>query len=356
MPDILLFGATGYTGRLTARALARRGADFAIAGRSRAKLEALAEETGGPEARVAAVGDTDALVAALQDVRVLVTCVGPFLHLGDTAVAAALEAGCHYVDSTGEGPFIHRLIREHDSAARAAGIAMAPALGFDETPADLAATLAAEGLDKPDLVLTYALPSAPSSGTAKSIIDIATSRGPWIVDGAVVEVGPAEHERWAPMPPPLGPRLSSSFPLAEGHLAPLHLDLNGLRLFVTVDRGPALALKTIPLLRAAVALPGVRGGLATIIDRTVTDPEGERRQGLWTILAEARSKDRWRNVVLTGKDVYGITAETLSTAALRMSEPDFSESGVISPVQAVGKEKLQKELTEQGVSIQTYDS
>ena len=63
MPDILLFGATGYTGQLTAHALARRGADFAIAGRSRDKLEALASVTGNPDVRIAGVGDVDALSA-----------------------------------------------------------------------------------------------------------------------------------------------------------------------------------------------------------------------------------------------------------------------------------------------------
>lgn len=356
MPDILLFGATGYTGKLTAHALARRGASFAIAGRNRSKLEHLAAETGDPEVRVAAVGDTDALVAALDGVRVMITCVGPFLHLGDTAVEAALEAGCHYIDSTGEGPFIRRLIQEHDGRAREAGIAMAPALGFDEVPADVAATLAAEDLDKPDLVMTYALPSAPSAGTAKSVIDIVTSSGPWIVDGKTVEISAGEQARWSPMPPPLGPRRAISFPLAEGHLAPLHLDLAGLRLFVTTGRGQATAIKGLPLAKAFLALPGVRQGLEALIDKTVSGPEGRAREGAWTILAEAHSGDRHRNVVLSGRDVYGITAETLSAGAVRMTEPDFSKTGVISPVEAVGKDRLQKELIEQGVSVETFES
>ena len=357
MPDILLFGATGYTGRLTARALARRGADFAIAGRNRSKLEQLAAETDDPEIRVAAVGDVDALVDALDGVKTMITCVGPFVKLGDTAVEAALAAGCHYIDSTGEGQFIRRLITEHDGRAREAGIAMAPALGFDEVPADVTATLAAEGLERPDITMTYAVPSAPSPGTAKTVIDsIVTSVGPWIVDGKTVDIRAGEHERWSPMPSPLGPRRAVSFPLAEGHLAPLHLDLNGLSLYVSVGRAQALALKGLPLAKVMLGLPGLRSGLATLIEKTVAGPEGDARDAAWTILAEARSGDSIRNVAMMGKDVYGVTAETLSAAAVRMAEPDFEETGVISPVQAVGLDRLQKELTAQGVSIDIYES
>src|SRR5688500_16072339 len=121
MPEVLLFGATGYTGRLTAQALARRGADFAVAGRDRAKLERLAASTGNPDVRVAQVGDVDALADALADVKVLITCVGPFSELGSTAVEAALKAKVHYIDSTGEGPFIGELIESKAEQAREAG-------------------------------------------------------------------------------------------------------------------------------------------------------------------------------------------------------------------------------------------
>lgn len=356
MPDILLFGATGYTGKLTAQALARRGADFAIAGRNHAKLEALAAETNDPEIRVADAGDVDALVDALEGVKVMITCVGPFVQVGHSAVEAALRAGCHYIDSTGEGVFIRDLITHHDLAARDRGIAMAPALGFDEVPADVAATLATEGFTNSDLTLTYALPSTPSSGTAKSVIGIVCSEGQWIVDGETVEIRAGQHERWAPMPPPLGPRLSVSYPLAEGHLAPLHLDLHNLRLYGTAARPQAIALKALPLLRPVVTFGPVQSALEGLIDRAVKPPQGKARNAPWTILAEATSEGQRRNVALAGRDVYGLTAETLTAAALHMSEEDFSGTGVLSPVQAVGIDRLQKELIDHGVSIDVYES
>ena len=212
MPDILVFGATGYTGKLVAHALAERGASFVIAGRDQAKLEALAASTGDPEVRVASVGDVDGLVAALEDCRVLLTCVGPFSELGWTAVDAALRARVNYLDSTGESSFVGRLISECDARARSAGIAMAPALGFDEVPADVAATLAAEGLDRPGVVLTYALPSSGSNGTIKSALVNLVGSGPWIRGGRQVTISAGQHSRWSPMPPPLGPKPGDLLP------------------------------------------------------------------------------------------------------------------------------------------------
>src|SRR5687768_3023628 len=102
MPDIVLFGATGYTGRLTAKALQNRGAKFIVAGRDARKLEKLAQQTDAADLAVCAVGDVDALTKSLSSARVLVTCVGPFVDLGWTAVEAALKAGVNYIDSTGE--------------------------------------------------------------------------------------------------------------------------------------------------------------------------------------------------------------------------------------------------------------
>ena len=358
MPDVLLFGATGYTGRLTAHALARRGASFVVAGRNASKLEALATETGAADARVAAAGDVDALADALHDVRVLVTCVGPFMKMGDTAVDAALRAKVHYVDSTGEGPFIRRLIDERNDDALRAGIAMAPAMGFDEVPGDVVATVAAAGFERPDLALTYAIPSGPSAGTLRSILDIVTSPGQWIEGGRATPIRAGQQERWAPMPPPLGPRRGTSFPLAIGHLAPLHLDLERFRTYVTVGSWERLGLKAfVPSLRLALAAPGGRALIERVIERAPEGPDEEARaRSKFTILGEAIAGDGWRNVVVTGADPYGLTGELLAAAALRMAEDGYDKSGVMSPVQAAGLDLLRSELEKNGCELVSYES
>ncbi|WP_159850183.1 saccharopine dehydrogenase NADP-binding domain-containing protein [Nocardia sp. CY41] len=141
MPKIVLFGAIGYTGRLTAEALIARGAAPVLAARNATALEKLAADLGGAEIAVADVTDPGSLRALLDRGDVLVTTVGPFLRYGGPALAAAVAAGAHYFDSTGEGPFI-RSVFDRDEEARKAGVGLLTAFGFDYVPGNLAAGLA----------------------------------------------------------------------------------------------------------------------------------------------------------------------------------------------------------------------
>ena len=355
MPDILLFGATGYTGRLTAEALARRGASFAIAGRNPAKLERLSERTGGPETRVVSVGDVEGLTRALADVKVLITCVGPFMELGDTAAEAAVRAGVSYIDSTGESGFIEHLISRYDRRARDAGVTIAPAMGFDEVPADSAATLACEGMTDAEVVLTYALPTAGSRGTVRSTLGIFSGQGSWIRDERPVPIAAGESTRWSPMPPPLGPKMAVGFPLAEGRLAPLHLDLRSLETYVTIDPLLRNLMRVgLPIMKIVTHFSVTQKLANAVVDRLPEGPNDSQRTGWWTILAEARTDDAWRNVAITGQDVYGVTAEFLTTGALKLAEKQ-ADPGVVSPVQAVGIETWQKEFVDRGVSVDIYE-
>jgi short subunit dehydrogenase-like uncharacterized protein len=280
------------------------------------------------------------------------------MKLGDTAVDAALRAGVHYVDSTGEGPFIRSLIDSRHDAAVRAGIAIAPAMGFDEVPGDVVATMATGGMTNAELMLTYAVPSSASAGTLRSILDIIASPGNWIVDGRPHPARAGEADRWAPMPPPLGPRRGTAFPLAIGHLAPLHLDLATFKTFVTVGPAERIGLKALaPSLRMTLRVPGGRYFLERLIERAPEGPdEATRSSSKFTILAEAMDQGGWRNVAVTGTDHYGITAELLAAAALRMAEDGYDSTGVMSPVQAVGEELLRAELEKHGCEFATWQS
>lgn len=356
MSDILLFGATGYTGRLTAAALADAGASFAIAGRDRSKLEDLSARSGDPEIHIAAVGDVDALARALSGCKVLITCVGPFVRLGDTAIEAALRAGVHYIDSTGEGVFVDRLIEEYDDDARAANLTIAPAMGFDEVPADVACTLAAEEMDRPEVIVTYAVPRKGSAGTVRSATGIMGSAGPWIEDGVRRTIKVGAEERWSPMPPPLGPRRAQAFPFALTRLAPLHIDAASFKTFVTTGTLERQAMRVGAPLLGLMSKEPVRRAFDLFTRLLPEGPdEEERGKGRWTILAEARAGKAWRNVVATGTDVYGLTARTLTRAAITMSAPGFDRSGVLSPVQAVGLAPLRDELRSAGVEFQIHE-
>src|SRR5215204_6397312 len=143
MPSrIVVFGATGYTGRLTAERLVAQGAQPVLAGRSEDKLRALSAGLGGLPWEVADV-EREASVAGLAGSGdVLVSTVGPFVRWGEPALRAAVAGGAVYLDSTGEPPFIRRVFTHFGAPARAAGATLLPAMGYDFVPGTLAAALA----------------------------------------------------------------------------------------------------------------------------------------------------------------------------------------------------------------------
>ncbi|WP_228808286.1 saccharopine dehydrogenase NADP-binding domain-containing protein [Nocardia otitidiscaviarum] len=196
MPKIVVFGATGYTGRLTAEALIAQGDSPVLAGRDAAALATLAAELGGAATAVADVADPASVTALLERGDVLVTTVGPFLRHGGPALAAALAAGAHYLDSTGEGPFV-RTVFDHDEQARAAGVALLTALGFDYVPGNLAAGLALR--EAPSAVrvdVGYFMDGpATSGGTRASVAGMLFERGFALRDGNVVTEPAAAHLR-----------------------------------------------------------------------------------------------------------------------------------------------------------------
>src|SRR4051812_29969235 len=113
MPSrIVVFGATGYTGHLVAQALVARGERPILAGRSAAKLDALAGRLGGLETAVADIARPGTVFDLLGPGDVLLSLVGPFAKYGEPAVRAAIAAGGIYLDSTGEASFIRRVFEE----------------------------------------------------------------------------------------------------------------------------------------------------------------------------------------------------------------------------------------------------
>jgi short subunit dehydrogenase-like uncharacterized protein len=141
--ELLIYGATGYTGGLIARAAALRGLAPVLAGRDVRRLEALAHAL-DLEHRVAGLADPHALDAMLASCDVLINAAGPFSRTARPLLDACLRTGTHYLDITGEVDVMAEL-RERDGDARAAGILLMPGAGFDVLPSDcLAAHVAAK--------------------------------------------------------------------------------------------------------------------------------------------------------------------------------------------------------------------
>src|SRR5689334_18134332 len=141
---IVVFGATGYTGRLIAERLVAAGARPVLAGRSDERLAALAESLGGLEWAHADAMRQNTVLELVGAGDVLISTVGPFMKWGAPALRAAVESGCLYMDTTGEPLFIRRVFEDFDAPARRSGARLLTAMGYDFAPGVLAGGLAVD--------------------------------------------------------------------------------------------------------------------------------------------------------------------------------------------------------------------
>ncbi|KAK9816589.1 hypothetical protein WJX72_002324 [[Myrmecia] bisecta] len=142
--DIVVFGATGFTGQRVVTELVSAGAreswNIAVAGRDALKLEKLVAERGNGaplEVIVADVRRPESLLAMAKSTRLVLACVGPYRYHGEPVVQACVEAGTDYLDISGEPEFIETMEYKYQDAAQAAGCYIASAAGFDSVPADM---------------------------------------------------------------------------------------------------------------------------------------------------------------------------------------------------------------------------
>ncbi len=200
--DVVVFGATGVTGRRVAAYLAARGAEtglrWAAAARDAGKLAAVLEQEGvsAPETIVADVADEGSLAAMAGRARVVLDLVGPYTLYGRPVIAACVAHRAHYADLTGEMPFVRRTIEEFDAPAAAAGVKLVQTCGFESLPSDLAVALAAraarerweEALDDVELVVGMSFPAGMprasdwvSGGTSQSMVAAVEDEDPTVV-------------------------------------------------------------------------------------------------------------------------------------------------------------------------------
>jgi short subunit dehydrogenase-like uncharacterized protein len=178
--DVVLFGATGFTGGLTAAYLADQGPEglrWGLAGRNLAKLEqvrnALGEAGAGVELIVADSADPVALADLAARTRVVLSTVGPYVGRGEALVGACADAGTDYCDITGEGEFVDRMYVAHHQTAVASGARLVHGCGFDSIPHDLGAMFTVEHLpaDVPiDLRGVVRAGGLPSGGTFETAL------------------------------------------------------------------------------------------------------------------------------------------------------------------------------------------
>lgn len=366
---IVVYGATGFTGTLIARELRRRGLPAILAGRSADKLARLARQlaaeqpdAGTPVTRAVALDDADGLRRLLADAAAVIACAGPFARHGEPVARAAVEAGTHYVDTTGEQPFMRLLRERYDAAARAAEVALVPAMGFDYVPGDLLAHLTAQGIEPlRELVIAYAPRGVvPTRGTLRSALGMVAADSVLYEDGAwrpAPRLRGQGRVRRFPFPPPVGERPVLRYPSGEVLTVPQHVKTRKVTSLITVEtfagtaRGTWLAPVAAPALALALRSP-LRALAEPLLARYPEGPSEESRARVrFTIVTLARGEDgRTRRGVVTGGDVYALTAVTAVHGAALLAREGCARGGVLSPATAFDAERFLGALAEHGVA------
>lgn len=354
---IAVYGAGGYTGRLVATELVRRGIDGVLVGRGRERLEAAARVAGGAEVRLAGLEDPERLTSSLADCDAVVNCAGPFTALGEPVVKAAIAAGTNYVDTTAEQLYVERIFSRCGEAAAAAGVTVVPACGYDIVPGDLLSHLTGERVAPVGLLtLAYDIRDfGMTRGSMRSVLVMYTGGEVGYRDGAFGSGGGPTRRPGVQFPGESSPAATVRWPAGEIVTVPRHLEV---REVDVVMRGDALVPRPIapiapslmPVMTAVMKTP-LRGGLDKLVGRLPEGPaEEKRRRARFAFVAEATGTDgRKARGVLAGVDVYGTTAAIAVEGASRLAAGRVT-AGVLAPAQAFDPAGFLDTFADRGLS------
>jgi short subunit dehydrogenase-like uncharacterized protein len=344
---IVVFGATGYTGRLVAERLMAAGARPVLAARNPDRLpESLA---GLETVRADAMRQNTVFGLVDSPDDVLVSTVGPFAKWGGPAVRAAVAAGCTYLDSTGEPAFIRQVFSEFGGPAARSGARLLTAMGYDYVPGALAGALALSeaGEDAVRVDVGYyalgGMINSLSAGTKQSLVGVTLADGHAFRDGRVQTARAAERVRSFSVAG--RPRVAISVGGAEHFSLPAaYPALREVNVYLGWFGPLAKPLQAGSLVGSFVTrLPGARPVMQAVGERVaglVPDPDpGTTPGGRSWIAAEAFSPagERLSEVHLTGVDGYEFTAAFMAWAAQQRVEG----AGALGPVEAFGLERLE---------------
>ncbi len=381
--DLVLYGATGFTGGLVADYLAgvsgREKLRWALAGRNPAKLQqALARIKAVPGAVLpeiieADAGDVASLKAMVESTTAIITTVGPYLRFGEPLVAACADAGTHYADLTGEPAFTEKMRAKYQGLAAASGARIVNSCGFESIPPDIAVLAAVNELRRrlgprfagADVVVKGATEgfSLPSGGTWHSAVGAMASAREWLRDRPkpvkdnvralntpVLRNG--DWECWALNAPTIDPEVVRHSARVRG------------------DYGRQFTYGHFVANKNPFALAGMVVGLSGVFALAQFEPTRnwllKQRQPGDGPDAAAREKG-WFNMHVTaegagekvvlrmsgGDPFYGDTAKMIAEAGLALAlEKDLPQAaGVITPASAIG-EVLVPRLTRAGLRFE----
>jgi short subunit dehydrogenase-like uncharacterized protein len=357
---IVVFGATGYTGRLTAEALVARGARPVLAARNVERLRSLGDELGGLEIAVADVSRPESVRELVERGDVLISTVGPFARWGDAAAEAAIASGAHYLDSTGEPPFIRRVFEHFGPRAEQAGIGMVTAFGYDWVPGNLASALAlreaGDAATRIEVAYFYVGRAKATGGTNASTAGAVFEPHFAWRDGRLQTERAARRLRRFDVGgrerPAVSVGSSEHFTLPRSYPRLREVDAY-LGWFGSMSR-PMQAMSAAT--EAVTKVPGVKGALEGLMARAVKGSTGgpseeERAQSTSHIVATARDDDGrpLAEVRVGGLNGYDYTGRLLAWGAGVAAERGLHGAGALGPVEAFGLDELEAGSREAGI-------
>jgi|KBSMisStaDraftv2_1062788.scaffolds.fasta_scaffold00123_20 short subunit dehydrogenase-like uncharacterized protein len=400
--DVLLYGASGFTGRLAVAELARhapRGLRWALAGRNRAKLEAARDGADGPgrpaEILEADSGKPETVDAAVSRARVVIATAGPFAAYGSPVVDACVRHRAHYVDITGETPWVADLIERHHAQAASDGTRIIPFCGFDSIPSDLGTLVLVEylrsrGTTCGEVISAFKFRGGLNGGTAATAVQlfesgqVRRSGNPFLLNGpGRPRLSREEFLRWRD---PKGVRWNGDL---HRWLAPFFMAMVNTRVVrrsamlsaeAGAPYGPQFSYREFMAMRspirASMLAVGLAGGalalaspLRSLVKRRLPPPgtgpsEEVRRNGWFRLDFVARGEDGRRAFGLVkdkGDPGNVVTVKCVCEAALALAVdgPRLpggpTRGGVLTPATGLGQVLVER-LRARGMTLEAGDA
>jgi short subunit dehydrogenase-like uncharacterized protein len=330
---IVVFGASGHTGRFVVSELARRSRMAVLAGRDSGKLLAVGKAHPAFETRIASIDDPASLDRALLGASLVINCAGPFLDTAAPVIEAALRARIHYLDVTAEQAVALAAFEKFYDAARAASVLIMPSMAFYGALADLLATAAMGTWSTADEIqIAVALDSwKPTQGTRLTGQRNTGRRLVFSNNRLSVLEEPSPKRAWS-FPPPFGKQDVIALPLAETVIISRHLP--------------------VPEIHAYMNLPP----LADLHDPTTPGPvpadEKGRSAQKFLMEVKIRRGNEERRAIAAGRDIYAVTAPIIVEAAERILAGDLRAPGAATPGEIFNAEAFLRTLSPEHISLE----
>lgn len=346
----LIYGANGYTGELIAREAVRQGLKPTLAGRNKAKVEALAQEL-GLDYKAFGLDNVDAISEQLQGFKLVMHCAGPFSATSKPMMEACIKAGAHYLDITGEIA-VFELAQSLNNQAEKADIVLCPGVGFDVIPTDCVAAALKEALpDATHLALGFDSRTGFSPGTAKTSTEGMAEGGKIRKNGKITTVPLAHYVRTIDFGD--GKKSAMSVPWGDVSTAFYTTGIPNIEVFVPAFPKMIFGAKMLNYVRPVLKINVVQKFIKSRIEKTVVGPNEELRAKVPTyVWGEARNaRGEIKTARIQTENAYSLTVNGSLTVVNYLLK-NTVKGGTYTPANLMGY-KLVTELPGSGPLVIT---